>query len=61
MLVVACGFSLNDLMNEPKNNLYVQVTKQLIEKMSFYHKCIEKLAEIGQNQQTEFFHKIFEG
>lgn len=47
MLVVACGFSLNDLMNEPKENLYVQVTKQLIGKMSFYHKCIEKLAEIG--------------
>jgi hypothetical protein len=40
---------LSDLMNEPKNNLYVQVTKKLIEKMRFYHTCIEKLAEIGQN------------
>ena len=26
LIVIACGFSLNDLMNEPKNNLYVRTT-----------------------------------
>jgi hypothetical protein len=27
LLVVACGFSLNDLISEPKNNLYIKVTQ----------------------------------
>ena len=27
LLVIACGFSLNDLLSEPKNNFFVKVTQ----------------------------------
>ena len=45
LLMVACGFSLNELLNEPFQNLYVKVTSQLIEKLKFYTVCVEKLSE----------------
>lgn len=44
MLSIACGFSLNDLLHEQKNNQYVEVTKKLIEKMAFYINCIEMIS-----------------
>lgn len=27
LLVIACGFSLNDLLSEPKGNLFIKVTQ----------------------------------
>lgn len=45
MNVIGCGFSLNDLINEPKHNLYVKVTAQLILKLKLYTVCVEKLSE----------------
>jgi hypothetical protein len=47
MNVIGCGFSLNDLINEPKHNLYVKVTAQLILKLKLYTVCVEKLSEGG--------------
>lgn len=41
MLVIACGFSLNDLLNEPVDNKYVQVLKQILKKLKFFLQCIE--------------------
>ena len=60
LLMVACGFSLNELLNEPVQNLYVKVTSQLIEKLKFYTVCVEKLSESQKNDKTEYFYKIFE-
>lgn len=42
-LVIACGFSLHDLMSEPLNNQFVGTTRQLIEKIRFWATCVEKL------------------
>jgi len=41
MLVIACGFSLNDLLHEPVDNQYVQVLKQLLQKLKFFIECVE--------------------
>lgn len=46
MLVIACGFSLNDLLHEPVDNQYVIVLKMLIKKLSFYINCVEKLSKM---------------
>lgn len=36
MLVIACGFSLNDLLHEPVDNQYVMVLKQILKKLKFF-------------------------
>ena len=41
MLVIACGFSLNDLLHEPVDNQYVQVLKQILKKLKFFIQCVE--------------------
>ena len=46
-LVIACGFSLHDLLGEPKNNQFVRTTQQLIEKVQFYTNCVDKISELG--------------
>lgn len=45
MLVVACGFSLNSLPQEPELNPCVQTTGQLIKKLRFFVDAAEKIAE----------------
>ena len=45
-LVVACGFSLHDLLGEPKNNQFVRTTQQIIEKIQFYNICVQKISEM---------------
>ena len=45
-LVVACGFSLHDLLGEPKNNQFVRTTQQIIEKIQFYNTCVQKISEM---------------
>jgi hypothetical protein len=45
MLVIACGFSLNDLLHEPVDNQYVQVLKQILKKLKFFIGCIEQLSK----------------
>jgi len=53
MLVIACGFSLNDLLHEPVDNQYVIVLKMLIKKLSFYIDCVEKLSKLEtKNAET---------
>ncbi len=46
-MVVACGFSLNDLMNEPQNNFNVKVTTSLIEKAALFATFIDKVNAMG--------------
>lgn len=46
MLVIACGFSLNDLLHEPVDNQYVIVLKMFIKKLAFYMNCVEKLSKM---------------
>lgn len=41
MLVIACGFSLNDLLHEPVDNQYVQVLRQILKKLKFFMHCVE--------------------
>ena len=41
MLMIACGFSLNDLLHEPVDNQYVQVLKQILKKLKFFTSCVE--------------------
>ena len=41
MLVVACGFSLNSLPQEPETNIYVESTSQLIGKLRSYVHSVE--------------------
>ena len=41
MLVVACGFSLNQLLQEPENNTYVETASYLIKKLQFFVNCTE--------------------
>ena len=45
-LVIACGFSLHDLLGEPKNNQFVRTTQQIIEKIQFYNTCVQKISEM---------------
>ena len=33
MLVIACGFSLNTLPQDPETNVYVETTAQLVKKL----------------------------
>lgn len=61
MLVIACGFSLNDLLHEPVDNQYVQVLKQILKKLKFFISCIEQLSKFDlQDSKTQEFHEIFE-
>ena len=61
MLVIACGFSLNDLLHEPVDNQYVQVLKMLIKKLNFFIQCVEQLSKLDtQDEKTQEFHAIFE-
>lgn len=53
---MACGFSLADLLGEPKNNQFVRTTQQLIEKIQFYTGCVDKL--VGHPQASKF-HELF--
>ena len=46
ILVIACGFSLNDLLHEPVDNQYVQVLKQILQKLKFFIQCVEKLSKL---------------
>ena len=46
MLVIACGFSLNDLLHEPVDNQYVQVLHHLLKKLKFFIDCVEKLSKM---------------
>ena len=55
------GELLNDLLNEPVDNQYVEVLKMLIKKLSFFINCIEKLSKMNtQDPDTQNFHQIFE-
>jgi hypothetical protein len=58
-LVIACGFSLHDLLVEPKNNQFVRTTQQLIEKIQFYTTCVEKLTLLD-SAAVQRFYEIFE-
>jgi hypothetical protein len=61
MLVIACGFNLNDLLHEPVDNQYVQVLKEILKKLKFFIQCVEKLSKHDtQDPQTIEFHTIFE-
>ena len=61
MLVIACGFSLNDLLHEPVDNKFVQVLKLIIQKLNFFCQCIESLSEMDlKEQKIQEFHEIFE-
>ena len=61
MLVIACGFSLNDLLHEPVDNQYVMVLKMLIKKLSFFINCVQKLSNADTaHPETQKFHDIFE-
>jgi hypothetical protein len=51
MLVIACGFSLNDLLHEPVDNKFVQVLKLMIQKLKFYNSCIESLSQMDLKEQ----------
>ena len=60
MLVIACGFSLNDLLHEPVDNQYVQVLKQILKKLSFFMTCVDQLSKFEKDESVEKFHSIFE-
>ena len=45
MLVIACGFSLNDLLHFPVDNQYVQVLKELLNKFRFFINIVDKLSK----------------
>ena len=60
MLVIACGFSLNDLLHEPVDNHYVQVLKQILKKLSFFMTCVDQLSKFEKDESVEKFHSIFE-
>jgi len=54
MLVIACGFSLNDLLHEPVDNQYVQVLKQILKKLNFFIQCVEQLSKGDlQDERTQ--------
>lgn len=36
MLVIACGFSLHDLLQQPVDNQYVEVIKLILSKLRFF-------------------------
>ena len=40
MLVIACGFSLNDLLHYPVDNQYVQVLKEVLAKFRFFIQAV---------------------
>ena len=61
MLVIACGFNLNDLLHEPVDNQYVQVLKMLLKKLKFFITCVEQLSKLDtKDEQTLQFYLIFE-
>ena len=61
MLVIACGFSLNDLLHEPVDNQYVQVLRQILKKLKFFIHCVEQLYKAECNNEVrQQFYEIFE-
>ena len=46
MLIVACGFSINNLVQEPKNNSYVDKVTYMIQKLKLFVDCTEQISDM---------------
>jgi len=57
--VVACGFSLNTLPQEPESNSYVETTAMLIKKLQFFVRAVETIALIpDSNEQKKVYYGL---
>lgn len=58
MLLVHCGFSLTNLLQEPENNSYVETMGHLISKLEMYVKAIEQLSKVPASPEKDKFYEI---
>ena len=61
MLIVTCGFSINNLVQEPKNNSYVETVSYMIQKLKRFVECTEQLADMADSPDKEKFYHILVG
>lgn len=61
-LVVACGFSLNSLPQEPESNSYVETTAMLIKKLKFFVQAVETISQVPEgNEQKKIYYNLMIG
>lgn len=51
LLVVSCGFSLTNLLQEGEKNTYVETIGFLIRKLAFFVTCVEKVNDFPESVQ----------
>ena len=61
MLIVACGFSINNLVQEPKNNGYVEKVTYLIQKLKMFVECCEQIHDMPDCPEKQKFKQILVG
>ena len=61
MLIVACGFSINNLVQEPKNNGYVEKVTYMIQKLKMFVNCTEQISDMPDCPEKEKFYLILVG
>lgn len=61
MVIVGCGFSINNLVAEPDNNAFVETVTQLIQKLKLYVTCVEQVSALSDSDDKEKFKTILVG
>jgi hypothetical protein len=58
ILVVSCGFVLNNLPQEPDSNIYVETTAQLIKKLRFFIKVVDQIYQLPDSVQKQKYYQL---
>lgn len=61
ILVVACGFSLNTLPQEPEANIYVETTTQLLKKLKFFVTAAEQISQLPDSELKQNYFTLIVG
>ena len=55
MLIVKCGFSINNYLQEPENNSYVETIGILIRKLKLFVTCTELASKLPTSDHKQKF------
>ena len=58
MMVVSCGFSLNNLPQEPESNPYVETIAQLIKKLRFFVNAAQQVIALPDSEDKTKFYNL---
>ena len=51
--IVGCGFSINNLVQEPENNSFVETVTHLIQKLQLFVTSVEHVANLPDSADKE--------